>query len=620
VKSSTPEPRGTYAFGRFRLSADGTLLMRDGVRVAVAPKVLQTLLALVQRAGHVVRKGDLLQAVWPDSFVEETGLTRNMSLLRRALDDEAQTVIVTVARIGYRFAAPVVLADAPVTSSPMIDEAFSAADGSVPRAEADPNEEREALTRLLILPFRLLREDPEIGFLAFSVPDAIVSALSGLTSLVVRSSAAAARFAGESPDLQRIATEAGVDAVVNGTLLRSGQQIRVTATLLAVPCGTVLLSQSLQVTLREIFELQDVLVARIVNSLSLSLTARDERRLKSDVPASPGAYEFFLRGNECIGPQGIASSSNLRVARELYVRAIEEDPRFAPAWARLGRCHYLIGKADENRDQNLARAESCFQKALELSPDLPVAHNLYALFEIDQGRARSAMVRLISRALAESARPELFAGLVQACRFCGLLEASVVAHRLARALDPAVPTSGYQAFWQLGDDEGALREGVCPALLEPLIIGMRGEPGRAIELLRAREALGPTGLARSLFASLRGVFEGRPDTALENATFIFDEFPDPEAVFHAARNLAFFADPRALTELGRSLDRGFVLYRVLLKDDPWLDPLRSAREFQVLFERSRETYRECLAAYVDAGGERLLGHVPSPDELESRIA
>ena len=472
------------------------------------------------------------------------------------------------------------------------------------------------LTRLLVLPFRLLRDDPDTGFLAFSVPDAVVNALSGLASLVVRSSASASRFAGESFDLKRIAAEAGVDAVVTGTLLRSGQQIRMTAQLLAVPCGTVLLSQSLQVTLGEVFELQDTLVEHIVNSLSLSLTAGEQRRLKSDVPASPAAYEFFLRGNECIGPQGIASSSNLRVARELYVRAVEEDPRFAPAWARLGRCHYLIGKADENRDQNLARAESCFQRALELSPDLPVAHHLYALFEIDQGRARDAMVRLISRGLAGSAQPELFAALVQACRFCGLLEASVAAHKLVRALDSTFPTSGYQAFWQLGDDEAALREGVRPAVLGPLIIGMRGEPDRAIEMLRAAEALGPTSLARSLLASLRSVFEGRPDAALEHATPIFDACPDPEAVYHAARNLAFFGEPRALIELGRSLDRGFVLYRVLLKDDPWLDPLRPTREFQCLVERSREAYLQCLKAYVDAGGEQLLGPVPSPEELE----
>ena len=100
-----------YVFDRFRLSADGTLLVRDGAVVALAPKLLQTLLVLVEHAGEVVKKADLIEAVWPNSFVEDTGLTRNISLLRQALDDDGQRFVVTVARIGYRFAASVELVD-----------------------------------------------------------------------------------------------------------------------------------------------------------------------------------------------------------------------------------------------------------------------------------------------------------------------------------------------------------------------------------------------------------------------------------------------------------------------------------------------------------------------------
>src|SRR5262245_11659638 len=104
----TDAARGSsYAFDRFRLSPDGTLLVRGGEVIPLAPKVLQTLLVLVQRAGEVVRKEDLLQAVWPDSFVDDTGLTRNISILRQALGDPDRRLIVTVARIGYRFAEPV---------------------------------------------------------------------------------------------------------------------------------------------------------------------------------------------------------------------------------------------------------------------------------------------------------------------------------------------------------------------------------------------------------------------------------------------------------------------------------------------------------------------------------
>jgi len=104
---ATSTPPGFYQFGPFRLTADGTLLQRDGIAIALAPKVLQTLLVLVRSAGTVVKKADLIERIWPDSFVEDTGLTRNISVLRQALGDEDQRLIVTVARIGYRFAGSV---------------------------------------------------------------------------------------------------------------------------------------------------------------------------------------------------------------------------------------------------------------------------------------------------------------------------------------------------------------------------------------------------------------------------------------------------------------------------------------------------------------------------------
>jgi DNA-binding winged helix-turn-helix (wHTH) protein/tetratricopeptide (TPR) repeat protein len=617
VHDTFPLRPGSYAFGRFRLSADGRLLLRDGKRVALPPKVLLTLLVLVERAGEVVAKADLMRAVWPDSFVEETGLTRNISHLRKTLGRDGKAFVKTVARIGYRFTAP-------VDRSGALAPGWSA-DGGAGQDERTNGRDRHAGTadeapsaRLLILPFRFLRPDPEMAFLAFSVPDAVVNALSGLQSLVVRSSAVAARYATEPLDLARIAGEANADAVLTGTLLTSDSQVRLTAQLAAVPSGTVLWSDCFQVGLQDVFQLQDRLVDRIVRSLAVSLTTRERQRLRNDVPASPAAYEFFLRGNEAIGPQGIASSSNLRVARELYARSLEADPAFAPAWVRLGRCHYLMGKSGENRDEGVERAESCFQRALQLSPDLPIAHNMYALLEVDQGRARSAMVRLIARGLAGSAQPELYAALVQACRFCGLLEPSIAAHHRARALDPAIPTGGYLAYWQLGDDESTIREGLNLCwLVEAMIVGMRGERDRALDILRDERGL--TGFARHLTASVRAVLEHHPGVALEHAARIFELFPDPEAVFYAARNIACFGDRRALDGLTRALEHGFVLYRALIKDDPWLDPLRSTAEFQELIERSRILYVECAEAYVAAGGERLLGPVPSPDAVEQML-
>jgi len=108
--------RPSYLFGPFRLSADGTMLSRDGLPIPLAPKPLRTLLTLVQHAGEVITKTQLVEAVWPDSFVEDTGLTRNISVIRQALGKDGARLIATVPRLGYRFTAPVGWVDDAIAS------------------------------------------------------------------------------------------------------------------------------------------------------------------------------------------------------------------------------------------------------------------------------------------------------------------------------------------------------------------------------------------------------------------------------------------------------------------------------------------------------------------------
>ena len=127
------------------------------------------------------------------------------------------------------------------------------------------------LTRLVVLPFRVLRPDPETDFLAFSLPDAIATSLSGIGSLIVRSSAIAARFGGDTPDLQALAAEADVDRVVMGTLLRSGDHLRAAVQLVEAPGGTLLTSHTVQLSLGDLFRLQDEIAKRVVEALSLPL-------------------------------------------------------------------------------------------------------------------------------------------------------------------------------------------------------------------------------------------------------------------------------------------------------------------------------------------------------------
>src|SRR4029450_5836672 len=202
------------------------------------------------------------------------------------------------------------------------------------RADSGNVPPAHAVTRLIVLPIRVLRPDPETDFLAFSLADAVSSGLSGLQSLVVRSSLAASRFATGTPDLKAIAAETEVDAVLVGTLMRAGDQLRVSSQLLEAPAATVLWSNTAQVPVGDLFRLQDELTGKIVESLSLPLTTRERRQLKRDVPASPRGYEYFLRANEMS-----RESRQWPMALELYEKCVAEDPHYAPAWAGVGRMH-----------------------------------------------------------------------------------------------------------------------------------------------------------------------------------------------------------------------------------------------------------------------------------------
>ncbi len=155
-----------------------------------------------------------------------------------------------------------------------------------------------AATRLMVLPFKILRPDPAIDFLAFSLPDAITVSLSGVESLVVRSSLTAAKFAAGDTDLGKVASEANVDAVVAGSLLHAGGQVRVNVQLVEALSGTVRWSHGLQAPLDDLFRIQDSICQALVEALALPLSGREQKQLRHDVPANAGAYAHYLRANQ----------------------------------------------------------------------------------------------------------------------------------------------------------------------------------------------------------------------------------------------------------------------------------------------------------------------------------
>jgi TolB-like protein/tetratricopeptide (TPR) repeat protein len=457
------------------------------------------------------------------------------------------------------------------------------------------------MTRFIALPFRVLRADAETDFLSFSLPDAVTTSLTGTRNLLVRSSAAAARFDPQAPDLRKLAADADVDVALMGTILRSGSQLRATAQLVEAPAGTVVWSHSSQHPLEDVFAMQDELVAGIVRSLSQSLGEPDSRVVRHDVPRSPGVYELYLRANELA-----RDWDHLAEARDIYQKCVTLYSQFAPAWAGLGRCQRVLGKYfDEPASSR--EAERSFERAQALNPDLPVLHKYYAQLECDAGRAVDAMRRLLQRA-RRAVDPELFAGLVHACRYAGLLNASVAAHEEARRLDPRIPTSVVNAYLMLGDYERILRldEGIDPdsKVMALYRLGRRDEALAAWQ--RAPADAPPTYKAwdEMMVACLSDGPGARE--AAENAVGRMS-WSDPEGYTSGGIILAKLGSyDLALHALRRAVDGGYTVVDPLLHD-PWLDSLRDNPRFTEIVRNAQARRDEALAVFRAEGGERLLG-------------
>jgi serine/threonine protein kinase len=459
-----------------------------------------------------------------------------------------------------------------------------------------------ALTRLIVLPFRILRQDPETDFLAFSLADALTSSLSGLQSLVVRSSVAAAKFAGELPDLKTVAAETEVDVVLLGTLLRAGDQVRVTTQLVDATGSTVIWSHTAQAPVGDLFSLQDDLSGRIVESLSLPLTARERRMLKQDVPSSAAAYELYLRANELS-----RDGKQWRTALELYERCIGEDPHYAPGWAGVGRMHRMIGKyLGHDPAAHFARAEQALLRALELNPDLSSAENVLAHLAVDLGRAEEAMVRLIRRAKDRPADPDLYAGLAHACRYCGLMTAAIAADEQARRLDPRIRTSGAHTYFMLGDYERAIpfQQEMDPYLanLARVMLGRQDEARASLATID----LPADGRLAVYVHALLMIVDGRIDDTIVPLRKIAD-IPDPEGRYYVARAIAYSGHPgEALPLLAGAVEDGFFCLTAFTRD-PWLDPLRGTPEFAALIRRAETRHRQAVISFLSADGDRVLG-------------
>jgi tetratricopeptide (TPR) repeat protein len=255
----------------------------------------------------------------------------------------------------------------------------------------------------------------------------------------------------------------------------------------------------------------------------------------------------------------------------------------------------------------LRQAEASFLKALELNPDSNLAHKLYAQLEVDLGRGLDAMSRLVERA-SQGADPELFAGLVSACRYGGLLDASAAAHARAVELEPKIRTSVAHTWFMQADYARVVTLKV-PEL--PYIVALSlaefGRGAEAIPVLKELEPKIPTRI-RDFVVAARTLIEGDVEASAAAATRVAaSDFSDPEGLFYVARHLSHLdrtAPAQALME--RVVAGGFFCHPIFARD-PWLDPLRKKPAFTKLLQRAEVEHGKAQAAFARLGGAKVLG-------------
>ena len=562
-----------YRFGPFELRVDDHVLLRDGERVSLSPKAVDLLERLVAEQGRVLGKQALLDLLWPGTYVEEANLSVQVAAVRKALAPDGEAFIETIAKRGYRFVAPV--------------EAVTTPPGG--------------RIRIVVLPLNVVGAGPELEFLAFSLPQAIAASLADNPALAVLRMPD--RKPGHAADGQAI-RGAGADVVARGTLGEVDGQARVHVTLVDAAAGTTLLSIERAAPLSSLFDLQRDLTTEIERTL-VTAGARERPATPQAALPSPGAYVFYLRANQLA-----YETTRLSQARDLYAMSVAEDPNFAPAWARLARCHRVMGKfvvSSADAQASFRQAEAAFERALAIDPELSLAHSLFAQLEVDLGRGRDAMLRLIERATTRPHAADLFAGLVPALRFCGLLDWSVAAHERARALEPGIPTGVHHTWWMKGDYDKALGEtfgdiGYMPGLA----LASAGREREAIAALRWRERESTDLRARPYLTSLRALLEGHHNeclAALDQAAAL----PiDAEARYYLARSYAKLGLAECfLPAMERVVSGGFYCYDTFVTD-PWLASVRELPRVREILARAKTEMLSARAAFREAGGDALL--------------
>lgn len=347
-----------FVFGDYALDADRRELTRGREAIAVTPQVFDLLLYLVQNRERVVSKDDLLQAVWGKRIVSESTLTSHINAVRRAIGDsgEEQRLVRTLARKGFRF-----VGDVHQTES---SRAPGSPEGVPPALPDKPS--------IAVLPFANLSGDPEQEYFADGVAEDIISALSRIRWLFVVARNSSFTYKGRVTDVKQVGRELGVRYVLEGSVRKAANRVRITGQLIDAITGTNIWADRFEGTLDDIFELQDQVATSVVGAMTPQLERAEIERARRKPTESLDAYDYYLRAVHKLHE---GTRETIDEALRLFLMAIQLDPDFASAYAMAAWCHFWrkVNGWMTDRPREIAEGIRLARRAMALGKDDAVA-------------------------------------------------------------------------------------------------------------------------------------------------------------------------------------------------------------------------------------------------------
>ena len=428
-----------YEFGPFRIDTKNRLLFRGDQPIPLKPKVIETLLVLVENNGRVLEKDELIQKLWPNTFVEEGNLTQNIYVLRKALSggSESESYIETIPRRGYRFvgevrkltpteAGPVDVSHRsrrwiaiPALLLLVVSAALAYRYVSNKSAPVPPNRSKT----LAILPFKPLSGGDGTDYIGQGMADALITKLSNSRQIAVRPTSTVLRYVDTNVDPLAAGKELSVEAVLEGKVQRAGDRVRVTVQLLRVADGASLWAEQYDEDFTNIFALQDSISAQAARSLTVQLTGSETASMRKHYTDNSKAYEAYLQGRYFWNKRNAAG---FKKAIEHFDEALAIDSNYALAYAGLADCyirlneygvpmaqdavpksraavakalaiddslaeaHATLGFIKFRHDWDFAGADNEFKRAIQLDPNYSEAHQWYAFYLLAVGRENEA--------------------------------------------------------------------------------------------------------------------------------------------------------------------------------------------------------------------------------------